>query len=79
MSYHYLYIGVYCPLFMVKYTRRHYEDMAKWMNENVISDEGFSDLQCESMINTLCEWYIRDNDRFDRSRFETACGYPRNN
>jgi len=64
---------------MVKYTRRHYEDMAKWMKENVVSDESFSNNQCWIMINTWCELYIRDNDRFDRSRFEKACGYPRNN
>ena len=64
---------------MVKYTRRHYEDMAKLMNEKVISDNNFSDNQCYIIINELCEMYEGDNERFNRSRFEAACGYPRNN
>lgn len=68
---------------MPKYSRRHYEDVAKIMLYNLnqskaarIKEDKEGQLH-RSLVTTMCfvDMFEADNPQFDRDRFLKACGY----
>lgn len=66
---------------MSRYTRQHYEDIARWLKESrawaLQLDSSHARAVMASTIGTFADEFAADNPLFDRDRFLAACGLER--
>ena len=67
---------------MARYSKRHYEDVAKIIRKQAHPDAVYTyddvkmgqQMMVETMVNEFVNLFKADNPRFDVDRFTTACG-----
>lgn len=55
-------------------TKKHFEAIAFIINSTYLADEEVTDAVC-NLAERMAAMFARENPRFDRAQFLTACGF----